>query len=83
MGKKIIQVPMDDVLLSDIDRWCERRELPRARFIRESCREYLKKVEEEESDRAYQKGYELHPEEPAAAAAQMKLVKKIAPGEKW
>ena len=83
MAKRIIQVPMDEDLLSDIDRWCGRRDLPRARFIRESCREYLKKVEEEELDRDYQKGYELHPEGPEAAAAQVKLAKKIMPAEEW
>jgi metal-responsive CopG/Arc/MetJ family transcriptional regulator len=83
MAKKVIQVPMDPELLEGLDRLCGERRLARAEVIRESCREYLKKAEEEELDRAYLEGYERVPEEPEAAAAQVKLAKQVLPGEKW
>lgn len=83
MAKKVIQVPMDRDLLEELDRLCVGRGLARAELIRESCREYLKRADEEERDRAYRKGYEQVPEGPEAATAQVKLVKHVLPGEEW
>lgn len=83
MAKRIIQVPMDRELLEDLDRLCGERRLARAELIRESCREYLRRAEAEELDRAYLEGYERVPEGPEAAAAQLKVAKKVLPAEEW
>ncbi len=83
MAKRIIQVPMDPELLANLDKLCGEKRIARAELIRESCREYLRRSEQEELDRAYQNGYERCPEAPEAAAAQMKLAGKVLPSEKW
>ena len=83
MGKKVIQVPVDEGLLVALDQVSRKQHKARAELIREACQCYLKQAESEELDRLYQEGYERLPEEPMLAEAQIALAAEILPGESW
>ncbi len=83
MAKKIIQVPVDEELLHDLDELSRKRQQARAEVIRAACLRYLKQAEMEELDRIYVAGYKRVPEDPAFAEAQAKLLKDVWPEEKW
>ena len=83
MVKKVIQVPVDEGLLSALDRTSRRQNRARAELIREACQCYLEQVESEELDRLYQQGYERLPEEPELAEVQIALAGAILPEESW
>jgi metal-responsive CopG/Arc/MetJ family transcriptional regulator len=81
--KKIIQVPIDEGLLKDIDSISRDQHKPRAKFIREACQSYMQKLETDELDRAYQQGYERIPEQADTSEAQLKISDKMLPEESW
>ena len=83
MAKKIIQVPMDESLLSALNAISKRRGQPRSEFIREACRRYLKQAEDEQMDEIYKEGYKLIPEEPAIGETQVALIGQVLPEESW
>ena len=83
MTKKVIQVPVDKDLLVALDRRSRKQNRARAELIREACQCYLKKVESEELDRLYQRGYEKVPEAPDLGEAQIALADEILPEESW
>ena len=80
---KIIQVPIDSGLLSDIDESAGLVAESRAEFIRKACRERLRSLVEAELDRRYVEGYRKTPEKESAGRANAKLLAKLAPEEKW
>ncbi|PIU22891.1 MAG: hypothetical protein COT13_05880, partial [Chloroflexi bacterium CG08_land_8_20_14_0_20_45_12] len=41
MAKKVIQVPVDENLLSSLDDMAKRRGQPRSELIRDACKRYL------------------------------------------
>ena len=63
--KKIIQVPIEDELLTRIDETASRRAESRAAFIRDACRLRLKNLEGGRLDRQYVDGYRRKPEDTA------------------
>ena len=58
MGKKVIQVPVDETLLRELDEEAKKQHKPRAELIRTACQKYLKNCSDEEKDILYRQGYE-------------------------
>jgi hypothetical protein len=82
-SKKVIQVPIDDDLLSRIDETVGRVAETRAAFIREACRLRLEALKGRQLDRQYIDGYRRKPEDPAWAKAAARLLSRVLPREKW
>jgi len=83
MVKKVIQVPVDEELLTALDQQSKKQRKARSELIRQACQRYLGQMESEELDRLYQQGYERLPEEPELAEAQIALTGEILPKESW
>ncbi len=83
MVKKVIQVPVDEKLLTELDRVSEKHSEARSEIIRRACRQYLDQVESEEMDRQYQQGYWRMPEDAGVGEAQLLLTGEILPEETW
>lgn len=83
MTKKVIQVPVDEGLLKDLDSLSRRKNKARAELIRDACASYLRKIEQEELDRVYQQGYQDIPEEPEMGEAQVAMSWEILSKESW
>ena len=83
MVKKVIQVPVDAVLLKSLNSLSKKQGKARAEVIRESCVSYMAKAQEEEQDRIYREGYLRIPEEPDAGKAQASFLAKRLPRESW
>jgi predicted transcriptional regulator len=60
---KIIQVPVQEDLLNQLDRLAEESGESRSSVIREACAEYITSRELAEKIRQYEQGYTDHPEE--------------------
>lgn len=60
--KKIIQVPMSEDLVQELDTLSRRDDRSRASVIREAAVEYITRREEEEKERQYIEGLEKHGE---------------------
>jgi len=82
-SKKIIQVPMAEQLLEQIDATAGIVAESRAAFIREACQQRLKSLHAKELDRLYIKGHQGHPEDLDWAENSAKLLSKRLPKEKW
>ncbi len=83
MVKKVIQVPVDEELLTALDQLSKKQRKARSELIRQACQSYLGQVESEELDRLYQQGYERLPEEPELGEAQIALAGEVLPKESW
>lgn len=83
MGKKVIQVPVDEELLTALDQLSRKQRKARSELIRQACQNYLRQVESEELDRLYQQGYEKLPEGPESGEAQVAVAGEILPRESW
>ncbi|MFH0914204.1 MAG: ribbon-helix-helix protein, CopG family [Chloroflexota bacterium] len=83
MPKKVIQVPVDENLLKELDSLSKKQRKARSELIRQACQRYLEQAEEEELDRLYQEGYKRIPEEPDIGEAQVKMAGKILSKESW
>jgi len=83
MVKKVIQVPVDEKLLKDLDNLSKKQRKSRSELIRQACFSYLQQVEHEELDRIYQQGYIRVPEEPETGETQIAMAGEIMPGESW
>lgn len=59
---KVIQVPMRQNLVDELDEVSREREQSRAALIRELCERFLKELEEEKWDREYAEAYRRMPE---------------------
>jgi len=81
--KKLIQVPIDEELLSALDSISKKHGLSRSELIREACRRYLRQEEYEQMDKLYEEGYKRKPEEPALGEVQTSLVTQILSEEPW
>ena len=80
---KIIQVPMKEELLKQIDKTAGVVAESRAAFIREACLQRLKTLHTRELDRLYIEGHQSHPENLDWARSSAKLLSKRLPKEKW
>ena len=83
MPKKVIQVPVDEELLSSLDDAAKKRGRSRSELIREACQRYLKQVQYEKMDKVYTEGYKHIPEEPALGEAQAVLAGRVLSEETW
>lgn len=83
MNKKVIQVPVNQDLLADLDRLAEKQNTPRAEVIRQACRQFLKRAEQEELESLYREGYKQTPETPQLAEAQLDLTGRVIAQEQW
>ena len=83
MVKKVIQVPVDEELLTALDQLSRKQRKARSELIRQACQRYLGQVESEELDRSYQQGYERLPEEPALGEGQIALAGEVLSKESW
>jgi hypothetical protein len=80
---KIIQVPMEQELLRQIDATAGIVAESRAAFIREACQQRLKSLHAKELDRLYIEGHQSRPENLDWAESSAKLLSKRLPKEKW
>lgn len=83
MEKQVIQVPVEDELLKELDQESKKQQKSRAEIIRLACRHYLKRRAVEEMERIYIKGYEEIPETPDFAISQEKMLADVLPEESW
>ena len=83
MAKKVIQVPMDEALLRDLNAISKKQKKSRSEFIREACAGYVAKSREAELDKQYVEGYRKFPETTETARAQEKMLIDILPDEDW
>jgi metal-responsive CopG/Arc/MetJ family transcriptional regulator len=82
-SNKIIQIPIDEELLADLDQLTKEEGSSRSAIIRRACREYLGRVREGALDRQYQRGYQRVPEEAVIGDSQAKLAAQVLPEESW
>ena len=83
MAKRVIQVPVDERLLDDLNAMCERRGQRRSELIREACQRCLRQAEQERMDEIYGRGYGRVPEEPAVGQTQAALSGQVLSEETW
>jgi len=83
MSMKIIQVPIDNVLLGAVTRLAKVRRSTRAALVREACQRYLERIEEEELDRKYVEGYRRKPESASVGKLGERMAKEVWPKEDW
>jgi metal-responsive CopG/Arc/MetJ family transcriptional regulator len=73
----IVQVPVDAEFLSRVDETAGLVSESRAEFMREACRQRLKRIEEKELERRYVEGYRRVPEKDAWGKTAAKLLSRI------
>jgi metal-responsive CopG/Arc/MetJ family transcriptional regulator len=83
MPKIVIQVPVDKELLESLDNLSKRQRKARADIIRQACHQLLERLKQEELDELYRRGYQKVPEDVEIGEAQIRMVGKIIPREKW
>jgi metal-responsive CopG/Arc/MetJ family transcriptional regulator len=83
MVKKVIQVPVDEKLLKDLDSLSKKQRKARSELIRQACLRYLQQVENEELDRLYQQGYRRIPEKPETGEIQIAISGEYLSKESW
>ncbi len=83
MPKKVIQVPVDEELLKNLNSLSKKQRKTRSEVIREACVTYLARAKEEEMDRIYREGYLRIPENPDAGKAQAALLAERLREETW
>lgn len=83
MVKKVIQVPVDEGLLRDLDNLSKKQRKTRSELIRQACLSYLQRVKDEELDKTYQQGYLRIPEEPEMGEIQIAMAGEVLPKESW
>ncbi|OGO30255.1 MAG: hypothetical protein A2Z29_09085 [Chloroflexi bacterium RBG_16_56_11] len=83
MPKKVIQVPIDDDLLKNLDSLSRKQHKARSALIRQACVRYLQQAADDELDALYQQGYSRIPEKPEIGESQIVVLGDILPGEPW
>ena len=83
MVKKVIQVPVDEGLLKDLDDLSKKQRKARSEVIRQACLSYLQQVEYEEMDRLYQQGYKTIPEGSEIGEIQVAMSGELMTKESW
>ena len=83
MGKKVIQVPIDEGLLSALDEVSTKQRKARAEVIRQACQRYLKELKTEELDALYRQGYEKFPDEAELGPSLLALASEVLSSESW
>ncbi|MEA3253972.1 MAG: ribbon-helix-helix protein, CopG family [Chloroflexota bacterium] len=83
MVKRVIQVPVDEKLLKDLDSLSKKQRKARSELIRQACLSFLRQVEDEELDRIYRQGYMRVPEEPETGEIQLAMSGEFISRESW
>lgn len=83
MAKKVIQVPVDEELLRDLDNLSKKQRKARSELIRQACLSYLQRVKDEELDKIYQQGYIRIPEESEIGEIQVAMSAELLSKESW
>jgi metal-responsive CopG/Arc/MetJ family transcriptional regulator len=83
MPNKVIQVPMEESWLKAVTRTAKAHGSTRAALVREACKRYLEKLEEEELERKHVEGYRWKPEDPSVGIVGAKLAAMVWPKEDW
>lgn len=83
MAKRVIQVPVDEKLLKDLDSLSKKQHKARSELIRQACLSFLQQVEDEELDRIYRQGYMRIPEEPETGEIQVAMSGEFISRESW
>ena len=85
MGKsnKVVQIPIDEELLAELDQLSRARRSSRSAVIRLACRDYIRQAREDALDEAYEQGYRRMPETAAVGEAQIALVGQVLAEETW
>jgi metal-responsive CopG/Arc/MetJ family transcriptional regulator len=83
MIKKIIQVPVDDVLLKNLNIMSKKQHKARSELIRLACQRYLHSMEQEEMDMIYRRGYKSMPEQSTLGDSQIKMLGQVLSPESW
>jgi metal-responsive CopG/Arc/MetJ family transcriptional regulator len=83
VAKKVIQVPVDEDLLENLNNLSKKQQRARSEVIRHACVRYLQQVNDEEQDKLYQQGYIRVPEEPAVGEAQVAMSAETLSKESW
>jgi metal-responsive CopG/Arc/MetJ family transcriptional regulator len=74
---KVVQVPMDEELISALDDASEKERSSRSAVIRRACQDYLRRTREEQWDRAYEEGYRRIPEDTSTGKSQVRMLKDM------
>lgn len=82
-SNRIVQVPIDENLLAQLDELSRAEGGSRSAVIRRACREYLRRVREDALDEVYERGYQRVPEDTAVGQAQASLAAQVLPEESW
>ncbi len=83
MVKKVIQVPVDEGFLKDLDNLSRKQCKTRSELIRQACLSYLQRAKDEELDKIYQQGYVRIPEEPKIGEIQVAISGESLSEESW
>ena len=83
MVKKVIQVPVGEQLLKDLDNFSKKQHKTRSELIRQACLSYLQQIEYEELDSIYQQGYIRVPEKPEMGEIQAAMSGEFMSQESW
>ncbi len=83
MTKKVIQVPVEEELLQNLDMLSKKRRKARSELIRQACWRYIKQAENDELDKIYKQGYINTPEEPETGKAQVAMLGEVLTKESW
>lgn len=83
MVKKVIQVPVDEELLKELNSLSKKQRKTRSELIRQACMRYLRQIEYEELDKLYQQGYMSLPEEPEVGEVQIAMSSETLCKESW
>lgn len=81
--RQVIQVPIESELLRALDELSRARRLSRSAVIREACQRYVRQVEVEALDLAYEDGYRRVPEGSTIGEAQVWLAPEVLREESW
>jgi metal-responsive CopG/Arc/MetJ family transcriptional regulator len=80
---KVIQVPVDDSLLTALDAVSKEQGHSRSETIRRACRDYLARQRVSALEDAYEAGYRRVPESNAVGAAQAIIAAESLSEESW
>ncbi len=83
MVKKVIQVPVDEELLKNLDSVSQQQRKARSALIRQACIYYLQQIENAELDKLYQEAYGRMPEEPEIGDSQIAILGGVLSMESW
>ena len=80
---KIIQVPIDDPLLDELDKASMEQRISRSALVRAACRDFLRRLRERKLDDLYEQGYRRIPEGAEAGEWQARATAEVLPKETW